>query len=499
MELQFNKSTQACLQSVARQVAYEELTQELRLPDGMPDIGRVLCSWAQIVLRSKEWRGNEVSVSGGVMVWALYAPEDGSEPRCMDSWIPFQLKWNLPDVGREGPVRICPLLRFVDSRTVSARKMMTRVGIAAMGEALCPMEREVYSPGELPEDVQVLRRTYPVRLPREAGEKTFLLDEDLTMPGSAAQPAKLLGHTIRTEIQDRKVMANKIVFRGNAILHMIYRCPEGRIHTWDFEIPFSQFADLDGEYSPDARVDIQTAATNLKLDLNEQGALRLKCGLVAQYLVDDRALLELTEDAYSPNRGVSMETEKLELPVVLEDRRESLSASQSLPGQSGDVVDVNFLPDFPRQRQSADGIELELPGLFQVLYYGEDGALQSGNARWEGHMQLPAGEDSRVTALVRPMGKAQGRPGTDGIDLDGEMQLQLSTTTDRGMEMVKGLELGELQEPDPARPSMVLCRMGDEGLWNLAKRCGSTVGAIQKANGLSEEPARDRMLLVPIA
>lgn len=499
MELQFKKQSCRCLERAAREVQNQELTQELRLTDGMPDIGRVLTSWAQMILRSKEWRGDTVTVTGGAMVWVLYAPEDGTEPRCIDGWIPFQLHWNVADPDREGPVRISPRIRFVDSRTISARKFMVRVGAGALAEILYPAELPVCEPEELPEDVQVLRRTYPVRLPKEAGEKTFLLDEDLTMPGSAALPEKILSYTIHPEVTDCKVTGNKVVFRGSGNLHLIYRCQEGRVRTWDFEIPFSQFSDLENSFSPDAQADVQMGTTSLELDMNDEGQLRLKCGLVAQYVANDRDLMELAEDAYSLHRDMEVQRSPLVLPAVLEDRREHMSAEQMLPGQTGEVADISFLPDFPRQRQTGDGVELELPGLFQILYYADDGVLQAANARWEGKVTLPAGESSRIDAAVMPMGRPQAIPGAEGMNLTAQLQLRTTAASDQGIPMITGLELGELKESDPNRPSLILCRPGGEGLWNLAKRSGSTVAAIRMANGIEDEPPADRLLLIPVS
>lgn len=203
MELQFPSNTCRSLTAAVREVRSAELTQEVRLTDGMPDIGRVLASWGQVVLRSKEWQADLVTVSGGIMVWILYAPEDGTQPRCMDAWIPFQLKWDMEEARREGPIRVSPLLRFVDSRSISARKMMVRSGVSAMAEALSPMEAEVYEPAQLPEDIQILRNTYPIRLPREAGERTFLLDEELMMPAGAAPVERLLCQTIMPVIHEK--------------------------------------------------------------------------------------------------------------------------------------------------------------------------------------------------------------------------------------------------------------------------------------------------------
>ena len=499
MELQFIKTSCRCLNRAAREVKNEELTQELKLSDGMPDIGRVLATWGQVIVRSKEWRAGTASVSGGVMIWVLYAPEDGSDARCVDTWIPFSLKWDVSDADREGNIRVMPLLRFADSRALSARKMMVRAGIGAMGDILYPSESEVYQAEEVPEDVELLKKVYPVRIPRESGEKAFLLDEDMTVPGSAPAPEKILCYTIQPEVTEKKVMAGKVVFRGNGNLHLIYRCGEGRVRTWDFELPFSQFQDLEEEFGADAQVDTAVAATSLELDMNEEGRLRLKCGLVCQYVVDDCCMLELAEDAYSPNRQVEVNMDSLRIPAVLDDRRESINAEQSVQGQSGQVVDVTFLPDFPRQRRTGEEITFEIPGLFQVLYYGDDDSLQSVSARWEGNYTLGAGEDSRIDAVIAALGRPTAAVGGEGMELRGQLQLSASTTTDQGIPMVTGLEVGEMPAPDPARPSLILCRTDGEGLWELAKRCGSTVNAIRQANSLEEEPTANQILLIPVS
>lgn len=495
MELQFQKRVCACLNTVLREVRNQEQTLEIKLPDSMPDIGRILCAWGQSLLRSKEWRDGEISLSGGMLVWVLYAPEDGTQPRCIDSWIPFQMRWDLPPQTKEGDIRFSLLTRFVDARSVSARKMMVRAGIAAMAQALCPMEAEVYSPENVPEGVQLLRRTYPLRLPREAGEKSFRLDEDLSLPASAPEPEKLMYYTVNPRINDQKVLGNKLVFRGNARVHMLYVSEEGQLFSWDFDVPFSQFAELREAYSADAQADVLLCPTNLELEADEEGTLHLKCGFAAQYLIDDVELLELTEDAYSPGRETELHSQQLVLPAILETRRENIYGEQSIPGEAGIVTDVQFLPDFPRQRRTGNGIELEVPGSIQMLYYAEDGSLQSAGARWEGKQTLRADEDSLISAIPQA-GAAEILPGS--MTVKAEVPLVLTTTGSRGMPMVTGLELGQQQQPDPQRPSLILRRAGEMGLWDMAKVSGSTMDAIRKANGLEADPAPGQMLLIPV-
>ena len=192
MEMNMEKRTIACLDRVMQEVRTAELTQQIKLPDGMPDIGRMLAAWGQPILRGKEWEDGEASASGGMMVWILYAPEDGGKPCCLDGWIPFRLKWELPEEIPEGTLRIRCLTRFVDGRSVSPRKIMVRCGISALGEADVPGERELAVPVGEAENVELLPNAYPLRIPKEAGEKAFLLDEDLTLPDSAPQPEKVI-------------------------------------------------------------------------------------------------------------------------------------------------------------------------------------------------------------------------------------------------------------------------------------------------------------------
>ena len=103
MEIAFHKAEFPCLVAAVNEVQNSEQTQELRLPDGMPDVGKVLCAWGQTILRGKEWRSDSLTVSGGMLIWVLYTPEDGSEPRIVDGWLPFQMRWTAGGDRRTGP------------------------------------------------------------------------------------------------------------------------------------------------------------------------------------------------------------------------------------------------------------------------------------------------------------------------------------------------------------------------------------------------------------
>ena len=381
MEAIFERKAISCLDTALHQVQNGEQTMEIKLQEGMPDVGQVLTAWGQPVLRSKEWRDDSVQFSGGMMVWVLYGPEDGSEEQCIQGWIPFQMRWDLPENTPEGTLRLRCLPRFIDARSTSPRKILVRAGMAVMAEAFAPMELTAAEAGEAPENVALLENTYPVRLMKEAGEKAVQLSEELYLPDSVPKIDKLIAWWVRPQVTEQRVLADKAVVRGNGNLHVLYRSDAGQVHGWDFELPFSQYSDLRGEYGTDARMDIALMPTALELELQENGNLELRGGMTAQYLISDQQNLTLAEDACSPNREITVKMEDLTPPAVLENRKENFYGEQSISADANLTADVQFLPDFPRQRRTENGVELENSGQFQVLYYGADGHLHGTSSR----------------------------------------------------------------------------------------------------------------------
>ena len=497
MESKFEKKQISCLKPLLEQVQWGEQTLEIRLPEGMPDVGQVLTAWGQPIARSKEWRDESLHFSGGMMVWVLYLPEDGTGEQCIEGWIPFQMRWELPEDTRQGVMRMRCLTRFVDGRSTSPRKILVRAGLSVLAEAFSPMELEAAVPEAMPEDVALLENTYPLRLIREAGEKSFRIDEELSLPDSAPGMEKLITWRLNPRITDKKVLGDKGVFRGNGNLHVLYRSPEGQLHSWDYELPFSQYMDLQGEYGNDAQLDMALLPTALELELTE-GRLNLKSGMAAQYRLTDKQPLTLAEDAYSPVRELGITAEDLTPPVILENRQENLYGEQTFPAAANVTADVQFLPDFPRQKRTEQGIQLDYPGQFQVLYYGEDGRLQGSTARWEASQTIPAGENSRIQAV--PMsGSAQAIAGNGQIQVRAEMPVELTAAGEPSIPMVTDVALGQQKQPDPGRPSLILRRAGDRSLWELAKTSGSTMEAIRQANGITDQPKPDQILLIPVS
>lgn len=494
MEIQFQKSVVSYLQTVLHQMQSQEETQQVRLSDAMPDIGRVIGSWGQVLLRGKQWRSDSVSVSGGVKVWVLYEPEDGSQPQCVESWVPFQMNWSIPDADRDGVVLACPMPPVVDARMLSDRKLMVRTNIRMQACAMVSDQMNLYTPEEMPSDVQTLQNNYPMLLPVEAGEKAFELEETISLPMSEQPLENVLRYTLEPVLAEYKLVADKLVMRGVVRLQMLYMGTDERLHSWNTELPFSQYTQLEDSYESGAQVMICFGTTDLEIEKGEDGALILKAGIVAQYIIYDQRQIPAVEDMYSPNRPVKLTVGQLHLPAVL-DMQETVFhpevTSKNAPIRMTDAV---FLPDIPDMQNADDQLKTGMGGTFLLLETDDEGKLQTEAGHWEDHWTIAASADTDTKIMVQSIEPIQSM----GDTVRTELRIKALTTMQQPITVVTGAEIGEAAEPDPNRPSLILCRIGEESLWELAKRTGSTVEKIRKLNGLDKEPPTGQMLLIPV-
>lgn len=497
MEMEFDRIPVAYLQKLTDSTRSQEETMEVRLPEGMPDIGRVLGAWGQVIVRGKEWNSDNMAVSCGVMAWVLYTPEEEEGVRSVEAWLPFSMKWDLPETRHDGKITVSCKLKGIDARSISARKLMVRAALCADAVGWQADQAQIGVPGELPEDIQLLTAEYPVLLPREAGEKPFFLEEQLAV-SNGPKPEKLLYYTLQPEITDKKLMAGKVVFRGNGAMHLLYRGEDGRVYSWDYDMPFSQYADLDGEYDSDGAVWIEPCVTSLDVSMDENGQLLVKTGLLGQYTVADRSMVTVAEDVYSPNRMVEGMYEQLQLPSVLDRLSNTLQAEKTLQEDVAQIADIVCCPACGQTERRDTDMGIFVPGQFQMLYYDAAGELRSMIAPWEAEWHMQTSEDSMVNVSVAPAGRPQAAVGAGNVTLRADMSVDATVSSGQGIPMLIGLEMGEAEKPDPNRPSLILCRKGSRRLWDVAKQTGSTVDTIIGANGLEGEPESSRLLLIPV-
>lgn len=496
MELQFANKELTCLQQLGCQVLNQEQTTEVRLDDSMPPIGRVLGAWGQVLLRGKEWRNGSVQVSGGVMAWVLYMPEEGGPCQSVETWLPFQWKVDIPVTQRDGTVIANGLLRGVDGRSLSSKKLMVRANVGLKLQTMVPDRVQITQPEEVPEHIRLRKEICNIQLPVEAGEKPFVIDEILNFPANSPQPEKLLHYRLQVELLDKKVMADKVVFRGTGLFHTVYLGQDDRVYACDFETPFAQYADLAEQFNEDACAMLSLAVTGLEVTLGAEGQLQMNAGVTGQYVIFENPGLERISDGYSTKYHAVPEFRQVELPVVTDMQSRTVPCKMQMSTEITQVVDAVFLPEHPMQIRTDNGMCAELGGFFQVLHYTPAGELEVSTGAWSGETLGPAEKGTRMESGVSVSGNIQAAPGSGGISVQGDLLVDTVSYADQGLQLLTGFTMTEKDQEE--MPSLILRRAGGEDLWDMAKATGSTVEDIRKANGIEGEIPVGKMLIIPV-
>lgn len=497
MELKFNKKPLHCMQPFFGKIHTQEQTQEIRLPDAYPDIGKVIGCWGQVLMRGKEWHSSFMGANGGVMAWVMYAPEDGTPPRVLDVWMPIQCRWDFQESVDDGVMLLRPVLSNLDGRSISARKMMIRATVETYGQALAKRTMQFAEPAQVPEDVELLTRTYPADLPMEAGEKQVQLEEVLALPGNLPTIYKFIHYRMMPTITEQKVLGNRLVFRGQAGIDMSYMTEDGTVHNWETEIPFSQYTELGGEYSSSATAWVMPMVTAMELDLTDDGQLQMRGGIAAQYTVFDRNMIDVVEDVFSTKRDVTPKVEQIQLPALLDNSAVEIQVEGN--SQMERIWQSIPMVQYPRMDISDDGMRVNLNGQFQSLGMDAEEQVMGDTTRSEGSIPFSSASENHAHLWLGDAPKPDMIPMNDGQLLRTTYPISMQVYSGETIPMVTELEIGEERPADPNRPSIILRRVGDEGLWAIAKSSGSTVSAIRKANQLEDEPEVGQMLLIPIA
>ena len=227
-----------------------------------------------------------------------------------------------------------------------------------------------------------------------------------------------------------------------------------------------------------------------------EGGIRVRCGMVSQYIVNAPTVVKCLEDAYSTQRDLELQHQEVVLPAWLDEQVQQIELGERLTGE-GIPVDQIFFPEPCMVTRIPEGAEVRFGGSFQTLCRTEEGELMGRQQKAGQSVNLMTSSDTIPCTWLR--GAAGLRRDGGGWAVEQDVELKLGSVCTKPIPMLSGIRAGERRQPDPERPSVIIrARKPDETLWDIAKYCGSTVSAIQRLNKLEREPEENRLLLIPV-
>ena len=501
MELVFQEQRLNYLSRILCDTVSQEQTADVIIPDSMPDAARVAEAFGTLLIRAEECSEDSAAVSGTVKAGALLVGEDGSVQR-VDAEIPFSVRRDFPQQADECVMQSRCVLRSVDARLLNSRKVLLRVCVSCTISVYAPKTCTSYDISEPAPNLQMKRAVLPLRLPAQLGEKNFALNEVLELPNGRPEIARLLKCLFRTEIEEQRMVGNKAVFKGSLTVHALYEGEDGELHTYDWNVPFSQYAELEREMDEgDLRTTLSLTGADAEPD-SAFGARRLLVGasLLAQCTVFCVQNVSVIEDAFCTDAELRPTWEEWSMTAILDQQEFRETATAESDQQAQRIVDCCFLPD-EAVMQRADGqMLIELPISCSVLYYDADNQLQGRILRPVVRMETEIAENAQCGVAQVSGGETFCSAGSGGISLRVPVRVSVDSFAEQAIRAVSGGEIVPIEETAPRRPA-VLLRLTDqeESVWDIAKSCRASMQLITAANELSGAivPA-GTLLLIPM-
>ena len=501
MKLELNRTHLTGYETVLDTTVFHEETLETIVPDANPDILRLIDTQGKVFLKSKEATDGRVTLTGTARLTVLYRPEGGTGPCCLEVGIPFSVCAEDRRLTPGCPVTAVARVAGADTRTVNPRKILTRVEVAIDVRAFCPdttvLCTGVLAEGGTAEERRELHRPWCVCAVQE---KQLTLQDNLTVPAGRPAAEELICDRVELTCIESKLIGNKLIFKGEAAVRLLYRPVGGGMDAADFTLPFSQVAEVVG-VGEEGQGQVSVALSGAEFSLGEDGrAVSATLSVLAQIVVREERELELLADTYSVCCCVNAER----VPYIYRRRREAGVGRQMMRQliETGiavqSVVDVYCLVGQTGQKREGNQTTLAANVILTVVCMTEDGDYCAMSRSLDVGCPVEIPEECRCSFDCR-CGEPVAMPVAEGVEVRFPMEFPYSCRQEAQGTVVREVTVEEEADGEGVKPSVVLrmLRPGDS-LWEMAKRYGTTTEDIIRANELNgRQPEDGTLLLIP--
>lgn len=502
MELELNRTHLTGYETVLDTTVFQEETLETIVPDACPDILRLVDTQGKVLLKSKAASDGRVTLTGTAHMSVLYLPDGEAGPCRLEVSIPFSISAEDKRVKAGCLVTVVPRVSGADTRTVNPRKIVTRVEIAACvkvfsagGATLCTGISAVDG------TVEQLMESHQPTCISALQEKQVSFEDDLNIPAGRPAAEELINGRVELACHESKIIGNKLIFKGEAAVQLLYRPAGGGVDAADFTLPFSQITEVVG-VGEDGNCTVELCLSGADFTLGGDGrTVSVSLSMLAQAIVREERSVELLADTYSTCCPVQAERASYDYQVrQAEDIGRQMVREVIETGiQIKSVVDAYCTVG--RTRQSREGGELRLTAEMGVtaVCMTEDAGYCAVSRRLEVSCMVGVPEECACLFSCQ-CGNLIATPTADGVEVRFPVDFPYLCLRDASAAVVRDVSIEEAENGEEDRRPSIVLRVLDEGerLWDVAKRYRTTTGDIVRANELeSEQPCGGTLLLIP--
>ena len=292
------------------------------LPDYCPSIFKVLKCRLIPKITSERVADGKLYLDAIVSVRVLYVAEETNEIRTIDQKVIFSKTAELRMNAENPVIRVSAKCDYVNCRVINPKRLDIR-GAVSIHCCVTEQRNEKIISNACGNGIQMQKRNMLVGGMKKTASKQFTVREELEL-GSGKPPVNaILGTDAVCLTGDVKLIANKVICKGEALLHTLY-LPSGenaKPELMENSILLSQIIDLPGvdeEFECNAVMKANDIIVEIKEDSNgENRILAVEITVIAECTANRNREIQTVNDMFSTCYETELESRPARLERLL--------------------------------------------------------------------------------------------------------------------------------------------------------------------------------------
>lgn len=510
MSLKINRENLSVSEKIYDGSQEQSVELDYILPDYYHDIFKMIkCSICPSVT-SYGINGETLSYELVADVNFLYCSQKDNSVHSISQRLTYSKSVNIGSVVSNPVVVISPKSEHINCRVVNKRRVDMRGAVSvkirisgdSMHEAVCDVM-----------GMNIQKKKIPVEYLAKKISKTknITINEDVQLGASNPAVVNIVSSDIRLDNSENKVIANKLVVKGNADVKLLYTSSEG-IESMSFTMPYSQIIDMEGldeSYTVSVKTECLTKdITAVSGTDGENKTIRAELKLCINCFAYKTITIELVSDLYSTAYPCEYAVKELAIEQAPYEISENFQNKILLKNDEAvsrvydvrcDSKNINISVDKEKKTVRVSGMLM-----FSALAQNEDNmpfAIEKDSAFEHEITCDKITENSIADLYIDSIECSYSLSESDGISVRADVKICGKLCFAPVFKAVTDISVDD---------SVKITRDGDyalklyygikgENVWNIAKKYCTSVNAITEENSIDGECLeQDGMLLIPI-
>lgn len=512
MEMKLTKES-ICINEIVYDGTLEQSIElDYLLPDYCPGIFKVLKCRVTPKITSERIANGKLMIDGLAMIRIIYVGEEGYRIRSLTQKQVFSKVMELKEGCDSGTANATVKCDYVNCRVINQRRLDIRGAVSVKVTVSATRQLEVLSQVSGC-GVQVNHQQVTALDQKLISSKEFTIKEELELAYGKPAIAEILDSSATAALTDYKLIANKVILKGEIQLHLLYCAQDAAAgpEIMDFTVPISQIVELAG-VTEDYQCVVGFDVTGTEFALKQNGDGECKC-FDAEFCVracceaDKNADTSLIGDIFSTGYELQASCSKVKIEQLVCVVNENCVCKSCVPipqGEIGCVYDISC--DFTNESCRTEDGQITVLGNLNTCILALDSENMPTMIEKGAPVELKldvkcAGENALFHPYITVASVSYNLLSGNEIEVRADIRVCGNLYQYCYYTMVNTVSIDperKKQRKDDAVLRLYYAQTG-ERVWDIAKRFDTSMEAVMLENNLEAEALTETgMLLIPI-